>query len=143
MSTSTAEIQGPIYIGQVWALGSIGYNDILTISGYDSSGSTTMELMITRTRGVVVGRTDVDDHTDDAMVFCVDTSSVFEVDSGHSGRCPIGETNVILANWHTITNSSLPNLDDWTPSTLLQDMNYLCKYNVGCTPTKVQQGRFG
>ena len=36
MSMSTAEIQGNIYIGQVWDPNAVGPNDTLTINGYTS-----------------------------------------------------------------------------------------------------------
>ena len=54
MSTNTSTFYGNFYLGQVWAVGGIGYNDTLIITGTASGNM--MKLTLTRKRGVVVPR---------------------------------------------------------------------------------------
>ena len=139
MSDASVAISGIINLGTAWHISNFGYNDTLTIDSYYSSGSTTMDLLITRERGVTVKRGN-DASRFEAYVFCVNTSAYFELENdGDSGRCPVGENEVIMADEEALDDidDNKP-LDAWTATDITPLIRFICDYHNGC----VQQWPF-
>ena len=129
MSKASVSISGLIDLGTAWHIGNFGSNDIITLTADDPGNITRMQLTATRTRGVMVVRTDGDDDIALASVFCVDTGVEFNLSSvGNYGTCSVGETQVIIAD---VSNSS--SIDDWDAKSLKADIIHHCTYTGGCT----------
>ena len=119
LSASTSNFQGDIWLGQVWAVGGIGYNDTLTIDG-SAPATGPMYISITRTRGVVVKR-GADNINAVGYVFCLNKGVVGFVSQNDFFRCPPDETEVVLANGNYIENLS------WAdPDYLRQEVYWAC-----------------
>ena len=127
ISASTSNFQGDIWLGQVWSVEGIGYNDILSIDGWPQP-SGAMYISITRTRGPVVYRTD-DSWTNslDAWVFCGgNTMALGVISSQGSTRCPAYETQVLMA----ATNLIHPWIDSglWSWDRIVYNIYQTCDF---------------
>ena len=128
LSTTINVISGSINLGQVWALGDVGYNDILILTGVENGN--TMQLTATRQRGVNIERSQGDTQAA-ADLYCLSTGVEFSLSSeGDSERCPVGESDVVIANDNYIQDFS--SVDAWAPSDLKSHVNTVCNGTVTC-----------
>jgi hypothetical protein len=130
MSTTSVAISGNIGYGQAWHIGNIGYDDTLVLTGPNSSSSN-IQLTATRLRGVNIERSG-GNLTDNADVFCLNTGVMFTLQYyGGEGRCPIGETQVVMADQSDVLNDNT--LDYWTPSLLINNISTICDFVFSCS----------
>ena len=139
MTNHTAWISNNMNQGQAWDIINVGYNDKLVFTG--TASGTTMKVTATRTSGVIVVRTDSDG--DLADLFCLDTGVEFSLDTRqtvfgpgkmHLGRCPVGETRIVLAEDDVLLSYqwSIDNYDaDWLEAGMIDtcDASGTCKSN--------------
>ena len=128
LSSTFAVISGTITHGQVWALDKVGYDDKLVFTG--TASGNTMQLTATRTRGVVVERAQGSYDTS-ADFFCLSTGVEFSLGSiGEWGRCPVGESDVVIANDDYIQDFN--SVDAWAQSDLRTHISIICNGNITC-----------
>ena len=133
VSATDANItQISIFRGKVLSLGNVGDSDTLTIAGWARADGY-MIMGVTRTRGVVVHR-GWDINADSADVFCLDTNVEFGLRwNNTNGRCPAGETRVVMADNDDITTVPGRQLNDWDAAGLISTIHYNCTYQANCT----------
>ena len=122
MASSFAVVSGNINLGQAWFLDNLAYSDTLVLTG--SPVGNTMQLTATRKRGVIIKRNYGGDVAD---VFCLDTGVEFGLNVQDIGRCPFGETRVVMG-----ADANLqPNIYAFSPTLLIDNIHLICSYNEG------------
>ena len=117
--------------GTAWDIVNVGYNDIITFTGWANSDGS-MQLTATKTSGVVIDSSaDVNVQGD---LFCLDSGIELSLDEKHSNsnHCPAGETRVVLAADTSILKYQC-GIDAYDATGLISNVTETCDYITGCT----------